>query len=133
MNNLKNFVGEPIRVGNTSVLINPGTGPCGGATVDNAAENMEQFIKDCPCASRFEREEAGDYGDGRFCFQVFWDECPGKSWEVQMPGLPLDQVRYMGAEDQNIWNFPRLYVGGSSWVWKYALLKRYDWFSEEED
>ncbi|MET9402659.1 hypothetical protein [Kitasatospora sp. NPDC002965] len=38
-----------------------------------------------------------------------------------MPGLSLDQVRWMNEPDQNIWNYPRLFVDGSSWVWWYAL------------
>ena len=45
--------------------------------------------------------------------------------EVEMPGLPLADVRYMpdepGNGDQNPWDFPRLYVDGSSWLWKYAV------------
>jgi len=31
-----------------------------------------------------------------------------------MPGLPIDEVHWMRQHDQNIWDFPRLYVGGSS-------------------
>jgi hypothetical protein len=30
-------------------------------------------------------------------------------------------LRFTGAADQNIWDFPRLYVNGSSWVWIYAV------------
>jgi hypothetical protein len=33
----------------------------------------------------------------------------------------LEKVRYLDSENQDIFNFPRLYVDGSSWVWKYAL------------
>jgi hypothetical protein len=38
-----------------------------------------------------------------------------------MPGLPVEQVRYMGESGQNIWDFPRLYVDDSSWIWEFAL------------
>ena len=41
--------------------------------------------------------------------------------EIQMPGLPVDRVRFLDEDGQNIWDFPRLYVDDSSWVWKYAL------------
>lgn len=38
-----------------------------------------------------------------------------------MPGIALENVRYVGADDQNIWDFPRLYVEGSSWVWEFGV------------
>lgn len=43
--------------------------------------------------------------------------------EVRMPGLPLDQVRWLGDESGSIWNFTRLLIGedGSSWIWALAL------------
>jgi hypothetical protein len=45
----------------------------------------------------------------------------GRSIEIQMPGLPVERVRYMGETGQNIWDFPRLYVDDSSWIWQFAL------------
>jgi hypothetical protein len=45
----------------------------------------------------------------------------GNKAEVLMPGLLLSQVRYTGDGYQNIWDYPRLYVDGDSWVWKYAI------------
>lgn len=45
-------------------------------------------------------------------------------WSVDMPSLSLEKIRYMGEKTQNIWDFPRLYVNGSSWVWKYATIKK---------
>lgn len=117
-------------------VINPGTGPCEDATLENAIKNMEQFIKDSPCATRFERDEGNDMGEGRFAFLVYWDGMPGKSTksiQVDMPGLPLEQVRYMGLDGQKPGDFPRLYVGGGSWWWKFGLLKEDWWFWEEEE
>lgn len=130
------FFGQIINVAGTPTVVNPGTRPCEDATVENAVGNMEQFIKDSPCATRFERYEDGNGGDGRFAFRVYWSECPGKDTEnivVDMPGLPLERVRYMGLEGQKPGDFPRLYVGGGSWWWKFGLLDRSWWFWNEED
>ena len=103
-------------------IINPGTEPIATATEQNAVLNMAQFVEDSLCATRFLRNPDKDYGDGRFAFDVFFDDAPGQAIEVQMPGLPLDNVRYLGKKGQNIWNYPRLYVDGSSWGWCYALI-----------
>lgn len=107
------------------IVINPGSGPVNGATAENAWENMERLLADCdlrfddtPDSYQIRREEGGDH-DGRFRFYVY---SPGETFHtsVDMPGLPLERVRYMGEHDQNPWNFPRLYVDGSSWLWCYA-------------
>lgn len=101
-----------------SVVINPGSGPVAGAEVPHAEANMRHFIADAEGQWRFVRLPADDNGDGRFTY-LMWRgaECH----TIQMPGLPLDKVRWMGEEGQNIWHYPRLYVDYSSWVWKYAL------------
>lgn len=57
--------------------------------------------------------------DGRFTYLI--DFGPDLRFEIEMPGLPIEQVRWTGHEDGDIWDFPRLYVDGSSWVWKYAV------------
>jgi hypothetical protein len=113
------------------VIINPGTGPVANSNLENATLNMEQFIKDS-IASRFERDEKEDYGEGRYSFNVFSDDHPNHQINVQMPGLPLENVRYLGLDSQNIWHFPRLYVDHSSWVWMYATLTLEDWEPETE-
>lgn len=99
-----------------SIIINPGTGPVEGTDRENADKNMVVFLKDSH-TDRFEfvREE----GDGRYTYNVYKEGF--NPVEVEMPGLPLEEVRYMKEEGQNIWHFPRLYVGGSSWVWFYAI------------
>lgn len=56
--------------------------------------------------------------DGRFTFALAFGDV---SFEIEMPGVPVERVRYTGADDQNIWDYPRLYVDGSSWVWRYAV------------
>lgn len=107
------------------VYINPGSGPVEGATEVNADANMAQLIVDARLTApgRYERAPAADEDDGRFAFVV---SCNGRTCEVHMPGLPLEAVRYLGVEGQNIWHYPRLYVDGSSWVWKYAMTSLFD-------
>ena len=103
-----------------TVFINPGSGPVDNATAENAAENMNHFNVDCGGKWKWVAIPDLDYGEGRFAF-LMWQE--NTCYEIQMPGLPLDQVRYIDGERQNIWDYPRLYVDGSSWVWKYAILR----------
>lgn len=107
------------------IIINPGTGKVDNSIEKNAITNMEHFKTDLKNIgiSNIEiiRYETNDYDkqykDGRFCFILKKDNF---CYEIQMPGLPLEKVRWMNAE-QDIWNFPRLYVDGSSWIWGFAL------------
>jgi hypothetical protein len=105
-----------------SFVINPGSGPVDATSEDNATCNMGVFTDDLRAmgldVETFIRRQASDYGDGRYAYDVVFGD--GRSVEIQMPGLPVEQVRYLG-EPQNIWDFPRLYVDDSSWVWKFAL------------
>jgi len=101
-----------------SIFINPGSGAVDGATEENAVENIKHFIVDNAIDGvNWIRVPKIDYGDGRYAFLLWKDN---NCYEIQMPGLPLERVRYMSSE-QNIWNFPRLYVDGGSWVWSFAL------------
>lgn len=106
-----------------NIIINPGTGPVPEATEEHAAASMLAFGEDLRHTGLdvkdFSRTPDADYGEGRFAFTL--NMADGRTVEVQMPGLPLDRVRYTGADGQNIWDFPRLYIDGSSWVWKFAL------------
>ena len=103
----------------TNIIINPGTGSVLEASEENAIENIKCFISDNGVEDIvYKRIPNSDYGDGRYAFCLKKD---GICHEIQMPGLTIEKVRYLGNEDQNIWNYPRLYVDGSSWVWKYAL------------
>lgn len=100
-------------------VVNPGTGPCPGATEANAATNVVQLIVDAgldPDEVGVERHPEGD-DEGRFSFLL---TLGGYQSEVDMPGWPLEQVRWLDHDSGNIWNFPRLYVDGGSWVWKFA-------------
>lgn len=114
------------------VIINPGSGPVTGASEAHAIANMQVWCDDHPWDDvRFERRAEHDEGDGRYHFVVWRESVPrggrgihitNSEHEVEMPGLPLEQVRYVQGEGQNIWHFPRLYVDGSSWVWCLSLL-----------
>lgn len=104
-----------------TIFINPGSGPVEDATAKNAADNVHAFAEDLRCDGHDVAvlpHLGPDDGTGRFTFKLVVD---GVSHEVAMPGLTLDRVRFMDSTEQNIWDFPRLYVDGSSWVWCFAL------------
>jgi hypothetical protein len=105
------------------VIVNPGSGPVSKATEQHAAGNMAVFVDDLRAkglhATGFSRQAEADYGDGRYAYDITF--AADHTAQVQMPGLPLDRVRYMSEPGQNIWDFPRLYVDDSSWIWEFAL------------
>lgn len=105
------------------VSLNHGSGPLIEAAEQNAIDNMGAFTADLRergiDVDTFIRRSGADYGDGRYAFSVVTAD--GTSVEVQMPGLPLEQVRWLKADGQDIWQFPRLYVNDASWVWYFAL------------
>lgn len=103
-----------------SIIINPGSGPVDEADEGSARANMQTLADDlreqgCEVGEVTLRQ---DEGDGRWSFDI---NVNGTAREVAMPGLPIEQVRWVDDPDQNIWHFPRLYVDGSSWVWLFAL------------
>ncbi|MEU4386591.1 hypothetical protein [Promicromonospora sp. NPDC023805] len=106
-----------------SIHINPGSGPVLDATEENATANMEAFaagLRDLGVAiTEVARHAEEDYGEGRYAYTVKTGD--QRTLEVQMPGWPLDRVRFVDADHQDIWDFPRLYVDDSSWVWTFAL------------
>lgn len=108
------------------IVINPGSGPVDGANAAQAARAMQQFVHDLGergiTVGSYIRNEGADYDaedhDGRFAFDLAFTD--GRTAQVQMPGLPVEKVRWLGP-DQDIWQFPRLYVDDNSWVWFFAL------------
>lgn len=100
------------------MIVNPGTGPINNCEEIFAIDNIKHFITDLKIKYEAIRIPAKDYGEGRYAFLIYMDNI---CHEVQMPGLPLDKVRFVKSNDQNIWNFARLYIDGSSWVWLFAL------------
>ena len=114
------------------VIINPGTGPVTSATLRHAwsaarvlRRDLEGFARayrddhppipwsDVRIIRRPRLDSNGRYG---FVFKRGHRRC-----ELDMPGLPIERVRYVGSPGQNIWHFPRIYIDDSSWVWMYAV------------
>lgn len=114
------------------MIINPGTGPVENATEKNAIDNIKHYITDCGLkdVEYFRLPDQDD--EGRFTF-LLYDQDNTRCHTVDMPGLPLEKVRYMQNEDQNIWDFPRLYVDGSSWVWCFGMLESKDFERPETE
>jgi hypothetical protein len=101
------------------VIINPGAGPVSDSTEANAEANMAQFVADSPLSGLTYRRAADLDNGGRYGFLVQRNG-EGPAVEVQMPGVPLERVRYMGTD--GCFDLPRLYVNGSSYWWLYGLL-----------
>lgn len=99
-----------------NLIINPGTGKVPEGTKEQSEINIKQFITDLKVKAVYEFKLIDS--DGRHDYDISFE---GEIHEVSMPPIPLENVRYIDPENQSILNFPRLYVDGSSWVWKYAL------------
>jgi hypothetical protein len=110
---------ESSRIPGTGIFVNPGSSDLEGAKYKHAENNMRSLSDDLGPGWKFSTVSEEDEG-GRFHFTL-WNKSKGKQFSILMPGYPLEEVRYIGAEDQNIWDFPRLYVDGSSWIWQFAL------------
>lgn len=119
----------------TVVIINPGAGPISGrCTLENAYANMDALLKDAGLTDAlYSRDMDAEESDGRFSFCVaikgFTEE--HGTVAVDMPGLPLSQVRYSGKLPTPI--PPRLYVDGSSWWWPFATSILRDWLKDHEE
>ena len=102
------------------VLTNPNNGPIGGDTcLSHAIADVATFIdelgmKDPPVAVTMQSPRHD--GTGRYSFMLHRGI---RSVDVDMPGLPLDEVRC--TENVMPRGCPRLYVDGNSWWWCYAL------------
>jgi len=104
----------------TLVLSNLGNGPVSGDTcLDHAIANITTFIKELdmndPPVSVTMLSPEHDR-TGRYQFDLHRGI---RTVAVDMPGLPLDEVRC--TEDFIPQGCPRLYVDGNSWWWHYAL------------
>lgn len=99
------------------VIINPGSGPVSEGSRSQSKANIKAFIQDLGHPDvKFRFHSIAR--DGRHTYYLYHEN---QKVEIQMPPLPLEKVRYMQEDGQNIWHFPRLYVDGSSWVWCFAL------------
>jgi hypothetical protein len=82
---------------------------------------LEEALSNDNLLDEYKSVETGFEWLGRYKFNVVHEKTGKIVTDVDMPGIPIEKVRYTGTEDQNIWHYPRLYVDGSSWVWLYAL------------
>lgn len=106
-----------------NIIINPGSGAVDGkVSWENAYENIKAYISECEIPMRIVRSEHEDDG-GRYLFVLRNDEYKYEI-EVEMPGLPLGKVRYIEGDKRNVFDFPRLYVDGSSWLWYLAVVRK---------
>lgn len=110
-------------------IVNPGVGPIHNTSHALACANIVQLIEDvyvlrCQIGDRSQKFSVITYAstdqeyNGRYRFDLTAGD---RTVDVDMPGLALDEVRFLGREDQNVWDFPRLYVEGNSWVWRFAI------------
>lgn len=105
------------------VISNPGSGPVAHAREPSALANIKAFVVDLNVGDvtvhRTAHDKKGDC-DGRYCFTLARGKGRRKKCvEVEMPGLPLRRVRL--TENDDAWQFPRLYVDGGSWLWPFAI------------
>jgi len=95
-----------------------------GGDAETATANIRAFVKEAAPGASVIRCARQDYdasmGDGRFAFILKYNDL---QCEIQMPGLPLGRVRFLGTDGQNAWGFPRLYVDGNSWLWCFAVMQ----------
>lgn len=108
------------------IVVNMGTGPVEDATERNALNNIVAFVEDLSLTYKlpvtFEPSSPMEERDGRFLYFVtIIDGDISYTWDVEMPGLPLGKVRWLGKESGHISEFPRLYIDGSNWIWHFAL------------
>lgn len=104
-----------------TVFVNPGSGPVENGDEVQSLNTLTAFTADLRqrgiAIIGLTRREDLD-SDGRFGYELQMD---GYTRTIEMPGIPVEQVRFLNEPDQNIWHYPRLYVDGSSWVWCFAL------------
>lgn len=119
-------------------FINPGAGTVRGRTTfSHARQNLEALVKEAglPGLTRRVVDRAAD--EGCYHFELGYPlpghvNIPRSRWcPVGMPGLPLRQVRFVDDVKQDCLEFPRLYINGNSWLWKYAVSIVRDFFGEE--
>lgn len=92
----------------TYVIVNPGAGPIRvqGNTAKQSERNLRKLLRQANIKTVYKRDKQFKQ-DGRFYYIV------GANVSVAIPGIPYD------GKDQ--FDYPRLYVDGSSWFWNFAV------------
>lgn len=107
------------------LLLNPGSESVDGAAISAADANMLAFAADVQARHGYQRVECLflDAEEGGRYLYLLTGVGPNSrhGFNVEMPGLPLAKVRYLDVNTQNPFDFPRMYVDGSSWLWKFAV------------
>lgn len=107
------------------LIINPGAGNVTeDLGLEQAYKNILQFIEDSEVPLEVSDYNSKPEENGRYNFILKLSLPVDISINVEMPSLPIEKVRFMGEQGQSIFDFPRLYVDGSSWVWKYAIVTK---------
>lgn len=107
------------------IIINPGTEGRAGATEENARILVDRLVAITAPGATIERNASADMKGGFFGFIISkGDVCV----EIEAPGDDPDVT------DKSIpFESRRLYVDGSSWLFKYAVGITADRFNPEED
>lgn len=106
------------------VIINPGTEPNAQATEENAIAIMHRMAADLDIVEdRFARVPARD-GRGWFSFSLL--SSARKELQIDIPGDDPDVTCSSTPFESR-----RLYVDGSSWLYKYALSSAARFLEEE--
>ena len=97
-----------------AVILNPGTEPREGASVENAIQVAKRIAADLELpADCFRRDPDSEKADGWYSFLF---NNGHRDVEVDIPGDDPDEVC-----KSEPWVSRRLYVDGSSWLYGYAL------------
>lgn len=104
-------------------MINVRTGPADGGPEGDAEANVAVFVTDLRERGvevlKVERNRSIDDGERLYGFDLVLSN--GETIKLEMPGLPIQDVRYIRLPGQDPNTFPRLYVDNSSWLWFFAL------------
>lgn len=102
----------------TFALVSPGSEPVRVGRKRDAERNVRALIKDTGLDGVEYSFDDFHEASGRYAFTLKRGK---KVVDCLMPGLPPEKVRYYGRSDQDLLQFPRLYVNGSSWLWQFAI------------
>ena len=111
-------------------ILNPGSAPVKNASYEDAERNLFQLIQEAGLIrNTLTIKSSCEEDNGRFLFVI---NNADVTCSVKMPGIPLEQVRFVNDPGQSIWNYPRLYINSSSWVWCYAVSQVAEAFAAEQ-